>query len=101
MRAAALVLTLAASAHTLGHGLTQPGHALAFGLLVAFGELARRGGAPGEREPAPLAAAGALAYALLGDSELLVAFGELARRGGAPGEREPAPLAAAGALAYA
>ncbi len=68
MRAAALGLTLAASAHTLGYGLTQPGHALAFGLLVAFGELARRGGAPGEREPAPLAAAGALAYALLGDS---------------------------------
>ncbi|MEW2069963.1 metal-dependent phosphohydrolase [Streptomyces sp. NPDC007346] len=68
MRAAALALTLTALAHTLLHGLAGPGHALAFGLLVAVGELARRGGAPGEREPAPLAAAGALAYALLGDS---------------------------------
>ncbi|MFJ4968537.1 HD-GYP domain-containing protein [Streptomyces sp. NPDC088755] len=68
MRAAALTLTLAALAHTLRYGLVEPGHALAFGLLVVAGELARRGGAPGEREPAPLAAAGALAYALLGDS---------------------------------
>ncbi|WP_398866546.1 HD-GYP domain-containing protein [Streptomyces stephensoniae] len=68
LRAAALLLVLAALAHTLRYGLTEPGHALAFGLLVALGELARRGGAPGEREPAPLAAAGALAYALLGDS---------------------------------
>ncbi|MFF6905778.1 HD-GYP domain-containing protein [Streptomyces sp. NPDC012389] len=68
VRGAALLLTLAALAHTFWHGLADPGHALAFGLLVAVGELARRGGAPGEREPAPLAAAGALAYALLGDS---------------------------------
>ncbi|MFB8101762.1 HD-GYP domain-containing protein [Streptomyces sp. NPDC056007] len=68
VRGAALLLALAALAHTLRHGLADPGHALAFGLLVAVGEQARWGGAPGEREPAPLAAAGALAYALLGDS---------------------------------
>lgn len=68
VRGAALLLALAALAHTLVHGLVGPGHALAFGLLVAAGELARRGAAPAEREPAPLAAAGALAYALLGDS---------------------------------
>jgi hypothetical protein len=68
VRGAALLLALVALAHTLVHGLAGPGHALAFGLLVAAGELARRGTAPGEREPAPLAAAGALAYALLGDS---------------------------------
>ncbi|WP_411083211.1 HD-GYP domain-containing protein [Streptomyces sp. cmx-18-6] len=68
VRAAALALALAALAHTLRYGLAEPAHALAFGLLVALGELARRGGAPGEREPAPLAAAGALAYALLGNS---------------------------------
>ncbi|MFJ6614519.1 HD-GYP domain-containing protein [Streptomyces sp. NPDC091289] len=68
VRGAALLLALVALAHTLVHGLAGPGHALAFGLLVAAGELARRGAAPGEREPAPLAAAGALAYALLGDS---------------------------------
>ncbi|MFJ9620606.1 metal-dependent phosphohydrolase [Streptomyces sp. NPDC101181] len=65
---AALVLALTAFAHTLAHGLQGPGHALAFGLLVALGETVRRSAAPGEREPAPLGAAGALAYALLGDS---------------------------------
>ncbi|MFC9467400.1 HD-GYP domain-containing protein [Streptomyces coelicoflavus] len=40
--------------------------ALAFGGLVALGELTRRAGAEA-REAAPLGAAGALAYALLGD----------------------------------
>ncbi|RPK58395.1 hypothetical protein EES43_19960 [Streptomyces sp. ADI96-02] len=68
VRAAALALTLAALAHTLTRGLVEPGHALAFAAVVAAGEPARRGAAPGEREPAPLAAAGALAYALLGRS---------------------------------
>ncbi|AVH95552.1 lipoprotein [Streptomyces cinereoruber] len=68
VRAAALLLGLAALGATLHDGLDQPGNALAFGALVALGELARRGAAPGEREPAPLAAAGALAYALLGES---------------------------------
>ncbi|ROV66154.1 HD-GYP domain-containing protein [Streptomyces globisporus] len=67
VRGAALLLALAALAHTSVHGLAEPGLALVFGLLVAAGELVRRGAA-GEREPAPLAAAGALAYALLGDS---------------------------------
>ncbi|MGW6587796.1 HD-GYP domain-containing protein [Streptomyces globisporus] len=67
VRGAALLLALAALAHTSVHGLAEPGLALVFGLLVAAGELVRRGAA-GEREPAPPAAAGALAYALLGDS---------------------------------
>ncbi|MGW4035523.1 HD-GYP domain-containing protein [Streptomyces sp. NPDC004778] len=67
VRGAALLLALVALAHTLVRGLAGPGLALVFGLLVAAGELVRRGVA-GEREPAPLAAAGALAYALLGDS---------------------------------
>ncbi|MFJ5834282.1 HD-GYP domain-containing protein [Streptomyces sp. NPDC093089] len=76
---AALLLSLAGLASTLWHGVDEPGNALAFGTLVALGELARWGPAPGpgtpsaadgtrEREPAPLAAAGALAYALLGQS---------------------------------
>ncbi|MFI8322091.1 HD-GYP domain-containing protein [Streptomyces sp. NPDC085529] len=64
---AALLLGAAGLVHTLWHGLAEPGNALAFGALIALGELARRGARPGEREPAPLAAAGALAYALLGD----------------------------------
>ncbi|MFD4020251.1 metal-dependent phosphohydrolase [Streptomyces sp. SH5] len=68
VRGAALLLALVALAHTLVHGLAEPGLALVFGLLVAAGELIRRDSAAGEREPAPLAAAGALAYALLGES---------------------------------
>ncbi|MGW1377292.1 HD-GYP domain-containing protein [Streptomyces sp. NPDC002446] len=59
---------------TLWDGLDRPGVALAFGALIAVGELVGwgpapatgRGRAPGEREGAPLGAAGALAYALLG-----------------------------------
>ncbi|MFE5884024.1 HD-GYP domain-containing protein [Streptomyces hydrogenans] len=66
VRAAALLLGAAGLAATLWHGLAEPGNALAFGTLIALGELARWGAHPGEREPAPLAAAGALAYALLG-----------------------------------
>ncbi|MFE5244514.1 MULTISPECIES: HD-GYP domain-containing protein [unclassified Streptomyces] len=68
VRAAALLLAVVALGHTLWNGVVEPGHALAFGLLVAVGELARWGALPGEREPAPLGAAGALAYALLGRS---------------------------------
>ncbi|MFJ3901016.1 HD-GYP domain-containing protein [Streptomyces sp. NPDC090025] len=74
----ALLLTLTGLGSTLWHGVEDPGNALAFGVLIAFGELARsRARADGEpplldeprgREPAPLAAAGALAYALLGQS---------------------------------
>ncbi|MFB7373643.1 HD-GYP domain-containing protein [Streptomyces sp. NPDC056222] len=69
----ALVLTVAGLASTLWYGIDEPGHALAFGVLIALGELARWGAPPvlGElrgRESAPIAAAGALAYALLGES---------------------------------
>ncbi|MFD9257268.1 HD-GYP domain-containing protein [Streptomyces sp. NPDC059538] len=69
VRGAAAVLTVAALAHTLWNGVADPGTALAFGALIAVGELARRDpqDAPG-RHPAPLASAGALAYALLGQS---------------------------------
>ncbi|WP_327369771.1 HD-GYP domain-containing protein [Streptomyces sp. NBC_01217] len=65
---AAVVLALAGLGHTLWDGVHEPGHALTFGLLITVGELARWGALPGEREPAPLGAAGALAYALLGCS---------------------------------
>ncbi|WP_455356016.1 HD-GYP domain-containing protein [Streptomyces sp. SYSU K217416] len=64
---AAAALTALALACTLWHGLAEPGIALAFGALITVGELARRG--PRDtREPAPLGSAGALAYALLGQS---------------------------------
>ncbi|MER5808220.1 HD domain-containing protein [Streptomyces sp. NPDC002033] len=74
VRAAAGLLTLVGLGHTLWTGVYEPGAALAFGALIAVGELARsdhrRGAAGhparGEREPAPLGSAGALAYALLG-----------------------------------
>ncbi|MFD6113042.1 HD-GYP domain-containing protein [Streptomyces yangpuensis] len=67
VRGAAAVLAAVGLAHTLWNGLTEPGVALAFGALVAVGELARkdRPGAP-DHLGAPLGAAGALAYALLG-----------------------------------
>ncbi|WP_418959047.1 HD-GYP domain-containing protein [Streptomyces tritici] len=79
MHGAALGLVVAAVGGTLRGGVAEPGTALAFGLLIAFGALAgwrsvpRPAGLPGaaalrDREPAPLAAAGALAYALLGAS---------------------------------
>lgn len=68
VRGAALALAAAGLVHTWWHDVHQPGHALAFGLLITIGELARWGAQPGEREPAPLGAAGALAYALLGSS---------------------------------
>ncbi|MEU8519225.1 HD domain-containing protein [Streptomyces sp. NBC_01216] len=77
VRGAAALLAVAGIAATLRNGVDEPVHALVFGGLVALGALARRStgtaagtsSAPGERqdrEPAPLAAAGALAYALLG-----------------------------------
>ncbi|MEV6735586.1 HD domain-containing protein [Streptomyces sp. NPDC051104] len=65
--AAAGLLGAGCLAHTLWHGLEEPGAALAFGVLVGVGELGRWSGS-GEREPAPLGAAGALAYALLGET---------------------------------
>ncbi|MEV7519650.1 HD domain-containing protein [Streptomyces sp. NPDC091371] len=72
VRGAACVLTAVGLGHTLWNGLVEPGIALAFGILIAVGELARRdrrGSAePVDRQPAPLASAGALAYALLGQN---------------------------------
>ncbi|MDX3852567.1 HD-GYP domain-containing protein [Streptomyces sp. AK02-01A] len=66
--AAGGLLTVAALGDTFWHGLVEPRTALAFGVLILVGELARWGALPGEREPAPLGAAGALAYALLGEN---------------------------------
>ncbi|MEU4128852.1 HD-GYP domain-containing protein [Streptomyces wuyuanensis] len=63
--AAAVALAAAGLGWTGWNGVADPLVALAFGLLIAVGELARWGAPPGEREPAPLGAAGALAYALL------------------------------------
>ncbi|MCM2388066.1 HD-GYP domain-containing protein [Streptomyces albipurpureus] len=60
-------LVCASLAITLWTGVHQPGVALAFGALIAVGELARCKTVPSEREAAPLGAAGALAYALLGE----------------------------------
>lgn len=65
---AAGLLTAAGLCRTLWYGVAEPRTALAFGVLIAVGELARWGALPGEREPAPLGAAGALAYALLGEN---------------------------------
>ncbi|KOG87619.1 hypothetical protein ADK38_24420, partial [Streptomyces varsoviensis] len=68
---AAGALAAVSLAGTLRSGITDPHVALAFGGLIAVGELARQGAGahPGDREPAPLAAAGALAYALLGETD--------------------------------
>ncbi|AXG82846.1 metal-dependent phosphohydrolase [Streptomyces paludis] len=68
MYGGAAVLTAAALGAVLRDGLVDPRIALAFGVLVAVGELTRWGAPSGEREPAPLGAAGALAYALLGEN---------------------------------
>ncbi|MEV8531104.1 HD domain-containing protein [Streptomyces sp. NPDC051211] len=75
VRGAACVLTAAGLGHTLWNGIVEPGTALAFGVLITIGELARRdtrdrsGHLPADdRQPAPLGSAGALAYALLGQN---------------------------------
>jgi HD domain len=62
--AAAGVFVTTAVAVTAAGGLIQPSIAVAFGLMIAIGELVRIT-LPGERETAPIGAAGALAYALL------------------------------------
>src|SRR4029453_12008885 len=62
--AAAGALVTAAIAVSASRGLVQSPVALAFGLFIAVGELVRIT-LPGEREAAPIGAAGALAYALL------------------------------------
>jgi hypothetical protein len=61
---AAGVLLIASVADTAVSGVTDVAGAVAFGALIAFGELLRLN-LPGDREAAPIAAAGALAYALL------------------------------------
>ncbi|MFD6939778.1 HD-GYP domain-containing protein [Streptomyces goshikiensis] len=79
VRGAAVALAAAGLGHTLWHGVAEPGTALAFAVLVALGELARRdhhehraasaGHLPAEdRRPAPLGSAAALTYALLGEA---------------------------------
>ncbi|WP_330332528.1 metal-dependent phosphohydrolase [Streptomyces sp. NBC_00536] len=90
VRAAAAALTVVALGHTLWNGVTEPGAALSFGILITIGELARRDSRapagylragpfhagpfhpgsfhPGDRQPAPLGSAAALAYALLGQN---------------------------------
>jgi HD domain len=62
--AAAGMLVAAAVAQTAAVGVVQPRTALAFGALIALGELLRLA-LPGGRESAPIGSAGALAYALL------------------------------------
>jgi hypothetical protein len=62
--AAALVWIVASVAQTAATGLQDVSVAIAFGLLIAFGEVLRLN-LPGDRESAPIGFAGALAYALL------------------------------------
>lgn len=66
IRGAALLVGLLSLAATVWSGLEERGAALAFGLLVLVGELTRWSGSQ-VRETAPLGAAGALSYALLGE----------------------------------
>ncbi|MQS13944.1 metal-dependent phosphohydrolase [Streptomyces kaniharaensis] len=61
---AAGLLAVALAAVAL-RGIVEPGVALAFTALIALGECVRIT-LPGDREQAPIGAAGALAYALLG-----------------------------------
>ncbi|GII61822.1 lipoprotein [Sphaerisporangium krabiense] len=63
---AAGLVTLAGIAYTAAVGLVDPQVAVAFGVLVAAGELARLT-MPGNREVAPIGAAAALGYTLLLD----------------------------------
>jgi len=58
------VLLIASVAQTAAAGPRAVRDAVAFGALIAFGELLRLS-LPGDRESAPIAMAGALAYALL------------------------------------
>ncbi|MEU0739554.1 metal-dependent phosphohydrolase [Streptomyces sp. NPDC006134] len=66
VRGSAALVAVVCLGATLADGPAERSVALAFGVLVALGELARRPTA-GVRETAPLGAAGALSYALLGD----------------------------------
>ncbi|MGH3171750.1 MAG: HD-GYP domain-containing protein [Trebonia sp.] len=58
------VLLVASVAQTAAIGTRDAASALVFGALIAFGELLRLN-MPGDREAAPIATAGSLAYALL------------------------------------
>jgi HD domain len=58
------LLVIASVAQTAVAGVRDMPAAVAFGALIAFGELLRLN-LPGDREAAPIATAGALAYALL------------------------------------
>ena len=71
-----LLFAVAGTAATAVTGLVQPQIAVAFGALIAVGELVRVN-LPGDRSAAPLGAAAGLAYALLGDFR--VPGGELLR----------------------
>jgi hypothetical protein len=62
---AAALVAAGGLAVVLWTGLEDRGVALAFGVLIAVGELTRWSGAP-DRQAAPLGAAGSLSYALLG-----------------------------------
>lgn len=62
----AAVLALGSLAVVLWTGIEERGIALAFGLLVTVGELTRWTTGARVREAAPIGAAGALSYALLG-----------------------------------
>jgi len=61
---AAGVCLVASVTQTAAEGLKDPRIAIAFGALIAFGEVLRLN-LPGDRESAPVGFAGALAYALL------------------------------------
>jgi HD domain-containing protein len=62
--AAAGLIVLSAVTKVAADGLVQPDVAVVFGVMIAIGELFRMT-MPGDREVAPIAAAGALGYALL------------------------------------
>ncbi|MDT9696309.1 metal-dependent phosphohydrolase [Streptomyces sp. P17] len=66
IHASAALLAAVSLAATLWNGLEERPVALAFGLLITVGEFTRWTGAH-VREAAPLGAAGALSYALLGE----------------------------------
>ncbi len=63
---AALLLTVVSVVSAMNHEWGQPGIAVAFCVFIAVGEVARIS-LPGAGESAPIAAAAALAYALLGE----------------------------------
>ncbi|MBO0654974.1 HD domain-containing protein [Streptomyces triculaminicus] len=70
MHVVAGLTAVLALAWTAWRGVAQPHVALAYGVLIALGEAARRtprGAGAGARETAPVGSAGTLAYALLGE----------------------------------